>query len=358
MSNFIANMPKAELHVHIEGTLEPQMMFRMAEKNRVPLPYDSLDELIAAYNFRNHQRFLDVYYEGTAVLRYERDFYDLTMAYLRKAASQNVRHTEMFFDPQTHTERGIWFETVLSGISRAQRDARRDLDITSNLMMCIQRHRNIEDAMTALKLALPFQQEIVAIGLDSIKRDSPPRDFAQVFSAAREAGFRVVAHAGEKGPAEYVWQALDVLQASRIDHGVSCLQDETLVKRLQLEKVPLTICPLSNVKLRVFDNMATHNIRQLVAAGLIVTINSDYPAYLGGYINENYDAVQQALNLSDDDLYQIACNSFMAAFLSDEEKERFLTELEAHARSSNLLIRSDSTDDEENEFKGARLSRF
>ena len=358
MSRFIANLPKAELHVHIEGTLEAEMMFLKAERNRVPLPYDSLEELVAAYNFRNQQTFLDIFYEGIAVLRHERDFYDLTLAYLKKASAQNVRHAEMFFDPQAHVERGIWFETVLSGISRAQRDARREYGISSHLIMCVQRHRSAAAAMDCVKLALPFKQEIIGIGLDSSERDHPPRKFADVFQFARQEGFRIVAHAGEDGPAENIWQALDVLIAERIDHGISCLSDDTLVKRLRMEKVPLTVCPLSNVKMRVFETMANHNIRQLLAAGLHVTINSDYPAYCGGYINENYQAAQDALNLSDAELYQIASSSIAAAFLSQEEKERLFIELEAHARASHLLIRSDSADPASNDFKGARLSRF
>ncbi len=358
MSRFIANMPKAELHVHIEGTLEPEMMFDKADRNRIPLPYDSLEELIAAYNFRNPQTFLDIYYEGTAVLRHQRDFYDLTFAYLKKAAQQSVRHTEMFFSPQTHVERGIWFETVLAGISRAQRDARKEFGISSHLFMGIQRHRSVEAAMEALKLALPFKEEIIGVGLDSIEGELPPRKFAAAFQLARREGFQVVAHAGEAGSTEYIWQALDVLIAQRIDHGVSCLLDETLMKRLRMENVPLTVCPLSNVKMRVFENMATHNIRQLLAAGLNVSINSDYPAYCGGYINENYQAVQDALDLSDSELYQMASNSISAAFLPEEEKERLLIELEAHARSSHLLIRSESAEGDTSGFKGARLSRF
>jgi adenosine deaminase len=318
MKDFIAALPKAELHLHIEGTLEPELMFELARRNGIALPHESVDALRRAYDFRDLQSFLDLYYQGAGVLQTRQDFYDMTAAYFRKAASQNVRHAEIFFDPQTHTDRGrdrgIRFETVITGIHDAQTDAERDLGITSKLILCFLRHLSEDAAMKTLDEALPYRHWLVAVGLDSSERGHPPSKFARVFARAREAGLLAVAHAGEEGPPEYIREALDILEVRRIDHGVRCLEDPELVERLVQEQIPLTICPLSNIRLRVFDTMRDHPLRTMLARGLKVTINSDDPAYFGGYINENYIAVAEALDLTKEELEQLAKNSFDASF--------------------------------------------
>jgi adenosine deaminase len=314
VDDVIAALPKAELHLHIEGTLEPELMFELARRNRVALPYASVDELRRAYEFTDLQSFLDIYYQGASALVTSRDFYDMTLAYFRKAASQNVRHAEIFFDPQTHTHRGIAFETVISGIHDAQQFASRELNLTSKLILCFLRHLSEDDAMKTLDVALPFRDALVAVGLDSSELGHPPSKFRRVFARARDAGLLAVAHAGEEGPPEYIWEALDLLGVRRIDHGVRCLEDPKLVARLAADQIPLTVCPLSNVKLRVFDTIRDHNLRELLDRGLKVTINSDDPAYFGGYINENYRAVASALALTRAELEQIAKNSFEASF--------------------------------------------
>ncbi|HYC62228.1 MAG TPA: adenosine deaminase [Thermoanaerobaculia bacterium] len=316
MHDFIAELPKAELHLHIEGTLEPELMFELARRNGIALPHASVEALRAAYDFRDLQSFLDLYYQGAGVLQTRDDFYDMTAAYFQKAASQNVRHAEIFFDPQTHTQRGIAFETVIAGIHDAQRDAEVRLGVTSKLILCFLRHLSEDDAMQTLAEALPHRDKFVAVGLDSSERGHPPSKFARVFAKARDAGLYAVAHAGEEGPPEYVWEALDVLQVRRIDHGVRCLEDPRLVDRLVAEQIPLTVCPLSNVRLRVFDKMTDHPLRTMLARGLKVTINSDDPAYFGGYVNENYVAVADALDLTREELEQLARNSFDARFPS------------------------------------------
>lgn len=328
MEHFIRNLPKAELHIHIEGSLEPELMFEIAERNSVALPFDSIEEVRRAYEFSNLQSFLDIYYKGAQVLLSEDDFYDLTWAYLTKAHSQNVRHTEIFFDPQTHTDRGIKFETVVSGIHRALTDAEQQLDVTSMLIMCFLRHLSSDAAMKTLHEAIPFKEWIVAVGLDSSEVGHPPEKFKSVFDEARKEGFLTVAHAGEEGPPEYIWQALELLNVSRIDHGVRCLDDEMLVGELRDQQIPLTVCPLSNVKLRVFDTLEDHNLKQLLDKGLCVTVNSDDPAYFGGYIEENFIAVQRALDLDHGHLHQLARNGFNATFLDDQAKGRLLAELE------------------------------
>ncbi len=310
MQDFIAALPKAELHLHIEGTLEPELMFELARRNGITLPYPSVDALRRAYDFSDLQSFLDLYYQGAGVLQTRHDFYDMTAAYFRKAASQNVRHAEIFFDPQTHTHRGIAFETVISGIHDAQRDAERDFGLTSKLILCFLRHLDEDDALRTLDQALPFRDWLVAVGLDSSERGHPPGKFARVFARAREAGLLAVAHAGEEGPPEYIREALDILKVRRIDHGVRCLEDPELVDRLVAEQIPLTVCPLSNVRLRVFDTIRDHPLRSMLARGLKVTINSDDPAYFGGYVNENYEA----LNLTREEYEQLAKNSFDASF--------------------------------------------
>ncbi len=322
LTDLIQRVPKAELHLHIEGTLEPELMMALAERNGVELPYSGVDEIRDAYNFSDLQSFLDIYYAGAQVLRKRQDFFDLTWAYLERAHKDNVRHVEIFFDPQTHTERDIDFATVLDGIHGALADGESQLGITFRLIMCFLRHLSADEAMATLEDALPFKDRIDAVGLDSSEVGHPPSKFAEVFDRARREGFLTVAHAGEEGPPEYIWEALDLLKVERIDHGVRCLEDPALVERLAKEKIPLTVCPLSNVKLRVFDTLEQHNLKELLANGLHVTINSDDPAYFGGYIGENYRRTQQALDLDADDILSLAKNSFAASFLSDAEKER------------------------------------
>jgi adenosine deaminase len=331
--SFIQGMPKAELHIHIEGSLEPEMMFELAERNGVALRYASAEVARRAYDFGDLQSFLDLYYEGMQVLLHEQDFYDLTRAYLQKVSEQNVRHTEIFFDPQAHTDRGVPFEAVVSGIHRALVDGEQQLGISSELIMCFLRHLSAEEAMETFRTALPFGDRIVAVGLDSSEVGHPPRDFKAVFDQAREHGFLTVAHAGEEGPPEYIWQALDDLKVSRIDHGVRCVEDPKLVERLREEQIPLTVCPLSNVKLRVFDSIQDHNLKRMLDLGLCVTVNSDDPAYFGGYVDENFHAVQEGLHLSREDVYQLAKNSFRASFLDAERKQRLLDELDGYFAS-------------------------
>jgi len=316
MKAFIESLPKAELHLHIEGTLEPELMFELARRNGVALPYASVGALRSAYDFRDLQSFLDLYYAGASVLQTREDFRDMALAYFRKAASQNVRYAEIFFDPQTHTQRGISFETVIDGLDDAQQAAR-ELGLESKLILCFLRHLSEDEAMKTLDEALPHLDRIIAVGLDSSERGHPPGKFARVFARAREAGLLAVAHAGEEGPPEYIREALDLLHVRRIDHGVRCLEDPDLVDRLVAEQIPLTVCPLSNVKLRVFPSMRDHNLRRMLDRGLKVTINSDDPAYFGGYINENYLAAAEALGLGEDELRKIAQNGFDSKLVQD-----------------------------------------
>jgi adenosine deaminase len=323
----IRALPKAELHVHIEGTFEPELMFAIAQRNQIQIPYQSVEEVKQAYNFHNLQSFLDIYYAGANVLVYEQDFYDLAWAYFEKCAEDRVVHTEMFFDPQTHTERGVAFATVLAGLKRACKDAQEKLGISSQLIMCFLRHLSEEKAFETLEQALPFKDDIIAIGLDSSEVGHPPAKFERVFAKAREAGFLIVAHAGEEGPPAYIWEALDVLKVNRIDHGVRSEEDEQLMVRLIAEKMPLTVCPLSNLKLCVVNDMGEHNIRRLLQKGVHVTVNSDDPSYFGGYMNDNFVAIQQALDLSNDELKQLAINSFEASFISDDEKQKWIAEV-------------------------------
>jgi adenosine deaminase len=328
MTDFCAAIPKAELHLHIEGTLEPELMFELAKRNRVPLRFASVDEVRRAYQFTSLQSFLDIYYESAKVLLREQDFYDLAWAYLERAHADGVRHAEIFFDPQTHTDRGIAFETVVRGLRRALEDAEHGLRMSSRLILCFLRHLPAEAAMATLDAALPFKECFAAVGLDSSEVGHPPRKFAAVFERARAEGLPAVAHAGEEGPPEYIWEALDVLQARRIDHGVRCLEDPRLVERLRADRIPLTVCPLSNVKLRVFRTIAEHNLRQLLAQGLCATVNSDDPAYFGGYVAANYRAAEQGLGLSREDLLTLARNSFRASFLAPAEKHARLAEVD------------------------------
>lgn len=324
----IRALPKAELHVHIEGTFEPELMFAIAQRNQIQIPYKSVEEVKQAYNFHNLQSFLDIYYAGANVLVHEQDFYDLAWAYFEKCAEDHVVHTEMFFDPQTHTDRGVAFSTVISGLKRACADAKAKFGISSQLIMCFLRHLSEEAAFETLEQALPFKQDIIAVGLDSSEVGHPPAKFERVFAKAREEGFLIVAHAGEEGPPEYVWEALDLLKVNRIDHGVRSEEDEQLMARLINEKMPLTVCPLSNLKLCVVKDMKDHNIRRLLQKGVNVTVNSDDPSYFGGYMNDNFFAIQQALDLSNDELKQLAVNSFEASFISDEEKQKWIAEIQ------------------------------
>ena len=324
-------MPKAELHLHIEGTLEPELMFDLASRNHVALPYKTPDEVRRAYQFSDLQSFLDIYYQGTRVLLRDRDFYDLTWAYMRKAHEQNVRHAEIFFDPQAHTERDVPIAAIIEGIDQALREAKERFGISSKLILSFLRHLSGEDAMQTLEAALPYRQAFSGVGLDSSERGHPPQKFTEVFARARDEGLFVVAHAGEEGPPDYVWQALDTLGATRIDHGVRSVEDPALIERLRSERIPLTVCPLSNVKLRVFESIANHNLLQLLDAGLCVTINSDDPAYFGGYINENFHAVRDAFDLTEEQMRVLARNSFEAAFVEDERRTALLAELERGA---------------------------
>jgi len=328
IETFIREIPKAELHLHIEGSLEPELMFEIGKRNEIELPFESVEIACKAYQFTNLQSFLDIYYKAASVLRFEQDFYDLTWACLKKISDQNVRHIEIFFDPQTHISRGLSFETVITGIHRALEDGRQQLKLSSKLILCFLRHLTNEEGMKILQQALPFKKWIVAVGLDSSEIGNPPEKFTTLFDKAREEGLLTVAHAGEEGPPEYMRQALEKLKVSRIDHGVHCLEDEKLVEELVRKQVPLTVCPLSNVKLRVFNSMKEHNLKSMLDRGLCVTINSDDPAYFGGYVVENFLAAQKALGMTHDDIYQLAKNSFNAAFLKQEEKDEFVKELD------------------------------
>ncbi|QOW45592.1 MULTISPECIES: adenosine deaminase [Acinetobacter] len=328
-NELIRALPKAELHVHIEGTFEPELMFAIAQRNHIDIPYKSVEEVKQAYNFHNLQSFLDIYYAGAAVLIHEQDFYDLAWAYFEKCAQDNVVHTEIFFDPQTHTDRGIAFATVINGLQRACDDAREKLNISSHLIMCFLRHLSEEAAFATLEQAMPYKEQIIGVGLDSSEVGHPPSKFERVFAKAREAGFLIVAHAGEEGPADYVWQALDLLKVNRIDHGVRSEEDPQLMQRLIAEKMPLTVCPLSNLKLCVVNDMAQHNIQRLLQQGVHVTVNSDDPSYFGGYMNDNFFAIADALDLSHTELKQLAQNSFAASFISDAEKQKWNNQIDA-----------------------------
>ena len=327
METFIGRIPKAELHLHIEGTLEPEMMFALAHKHRLVLPHSSVEALRRAYCFSDLQSFLEIYYEGASVLRDADDFHALTSAYLRRAHADGVVHAEIFFDPQTHTARGVPFEVVIGGIHGALTEVAQELGITHRLILCFLRDLSAEDAMSTLEQALPYLGAITAVGLDSAEAGHPPAKFAAVFARARDAGLLTVAHAGEEGPPEYVAESLDLLQVKRVDHGVRSEEDPALLERLVRERVPLTVCPLSNVRLRVFERMEDHNLKRLLQRGLCVTVNSDDPAYFGGYVAENYLAAYRALGLSRADIVQLASNSFEASFLAQPEKQAWLRKI-------------------------------
>lgn len=322
MRDFIQALPKIELHLHIEGTLEPDLLFELAQRNKVRIPFESEAEIREAYEFTDLQSFLDIYYQGANVLIQEQDFFDLTWAYLLRCQQDNVVHTEIFFDPQTHTERGIAFNTVINGIHRALVQAQVELQISSRLILCFLRHLDETAAFSTLEQALPHRDKIVAVGLDSSEKGNPPEKFQRVFEHALAEGFLTVAHAGEEGPASYISNSLSLLKVSRIDHGVRCVEDPALVEQLIADRVPLTVCPLSNIKLRVFDTMAQHNIVELMRKGLCVTINSDDPAYFGGYMTDNFLAVAAAHSMTTREISQFTFNAIEASFTSMQEKQR------------------------------------
>ncbi len=324
-SEWLNNLPKVELHLHLEGSLEPELMFDLARRNGVALAFDSIEEIRQAYQFSSLQDFLDIYYQGANVLQTEKDFYDLVWAYLEKCNEQNVQHVEPFFDPQTHTDRGIEFANVINGISNALKDGESKLGISSELILCFLRHLSEDVAFETLKLAEPYLDKFIGVGLDSSEKGHPPEKFSRVFSRAKEMGLRTVAHAGEEGPAEYIWTAIKDLKISRVDHGVRAIDDENLMQYLIDNQIPLTVCPLSNIKLCVFENMSQHNIIDMLERGVCVTVNSDDPAYFGGYMTENFVALANAFNLTQDQVKKLVTNSVNASFASDERKQ-FLTE--------------------------------
>lgn len=324
MKELIAKLPKAELHLHIEGSLEPELMFTLAQKNNIAIPYKTIEEVKKAYNFTSLQSFLDIYYAGANVLINASDFFDLTWAYLLTCKAQNVLHVEIFFDPQTHTGRGISFKTVMDGITQALQKGEKELGISSFLIMCFLRHLSEAEAFKTLQESLPFKDKILGVGLDSSEVGHPPSKFQKVFETAAKEGYKIVAHAGEEGDSSYIWEAINLLHVNRIDHGIRCDEDETLVDFLIEKQIPLTVCPLSNVKLRAVKSMKEHNILNLLRKGVLVTINSDDPAYFGGYINENYEAIIENLDVSKEELKTLAKNSFKASFLSEVKKRDFI----------------------------------
>jgi adenosine deaminase len=330
LESFVRSLPKAELHVHIEGTLEPELMLELGARNRVSLPFETVEDAKSAYAFTDLQSFLQIYYTSTAVLQSERDFYDLTRAYLDRAVGERLRHVEVFFDPQAHTRRGVRFEAVVSGIHEALVKCARDYGLTSRLILCFLRDLSAEEAARTLKDALPYRDQIVAVGLDSNELGHPPSKFREVFDHARDCGFATVAHAGEEGPPEYIDEAIDQLAVSRIDHGVRCSEDPALMRRLAELRIPLTVCPLSNLRLGVFGSIEEHNLRELLESGLCVTLNSDDPAYFGGYVCDNYLAAARGLSLSRSQITTLVRNSFEASFLGEAERRLLLGELDRH----------------------------
>lgn len=338
LSDFVAGLPKAELHLHIEGTLEPDLIFRLAQRNHIELPYSSEEALRSAYAFTDLESFLDLYYAGASVLITEQDFYDLTAAYLKHAHNDGVRHAEIMFDPQTHTARGISVATVFAGIVRALRDAHKATGMTSYLLLSFLRHLSEQDAFDTLEAALPLRDPYrdvwIGIGLDSSERGNPPEKFARIYARCKELGFRLVAHAGEEGPPSYVRDALDLLHVERIDHGIRAEEDPTLLQRLIAQQTPLTVCPLSNLKLHVVEDLRQHNLARLLRQGALVTVNSDDPAYFGGYVAKNYTECAQALDLSREELTALARNSITASFLPEVQKRKLLDEISAYVKES------------------------
>lgn len=334
LGNFIKDIPKIELHLHIEGTFEPELMFRIADRNKLKINYNSVEEIKSAYKFNNLQEFLDIYYAGANVLQTEEDFFDLTMAYFYRVNKDNVVHAEIMFDPQTHTNRGIKFDTVINGIKHAQEKAEKELGITSKLIMSFLRHLDEDSAFKTLNESLKYKKWITAVGLDSSELGNPPSKFKNVFAEAINAGYIAVAHAGEEGPAEYVWDALKNLSVSRIDHGNKALDDNNLVSELVEKKVPLTVCPLSNIRLKNVDKIANHPIKQMLEKGLVATVNSDDPAYFGGYMNDNYFAIADALDLTKEDIYKLTLNSFNSTFIDFDQKVKMTNSLKKYYNSN------------------------
>ncbi|MGB6329520.1 MAG: adenosine deaminase [Halarcobacter sp.] len=333
MIEFIKRLPKAELHLHIEGSFEPELMFKLAQKNKIEIPYKTVEELKKAYNFSNLQSFLDIYYAGAKVLRTEEDFYLLTQAYILKCVENNIIHTEIFFDPQSHTSRGIEFKTVLSGIKKGLDEAKEKYGISSNIIMCFLRHLSQEDAFETLKQSLPYKDSIIGVGLDSSELGNPPSKFEEVFKEAKKEGFKLVAHAGEEADVSYLFEALDLLDIQRIDHGVQAINSKELMQRLKEEQIPLTLCPNSNIELKVFKNYKEHNLKKLLDYGLNVCINSDDPAYFKGYLNQNFINVFENLDLSKEDIIKLVKNSFNSSFISDKLKEKYIKEVDKIAKS-------------------------
>ncbi|MDY3345075.1 adenosine deaminase [Riemerella anatipestifer] len=328
ITEYIKKIPKAELHLHIEGSFQPELMFKIAQRNQVKIPYQTVEEVKKAYQFSCLQDFLDIYYAGASVLLYEQDFYELTMAYFDKCAEENIVHTEIMFDPQTHTKRGVSFGTVISGIQKAREEAQSKYGISSLLIMSYLRHLSEEDAFETLEQSLPYKHLITAVGLDSSERGNPPSKFQRVFEASVKEGYIPVAHAGEEGPAEYIWEALDLIKIKRIDHGNNCLSDENLVNRLVETEMALTVCPLSNLELRAVENLDSHPLKKMLDLGLKVTVNSDDPAYFGGYLNENFIQTANALDLNQNDIKTLVSNSFKYSFLPESEKQKYLSQVE------------------------------
>ena len=324
---FIKKTPKAELHLHIEGTLEPELLFNLAKRNNIQIPYTNIEEVKSAYNFSDLQSFLNVFYQGSKVLVKEKDFFDLTWAYALKCKEDNVVHTEVFFDPQTHINRKVNFDVIINGIFNALQKANKEFGLTSKIIMCFLRHLDEADAFQVLDQALIHKDKIIGVGLDSSELGHPPKKFERVFKKAIEKGFLTVAHAGEEGPPEYIWEALNLLKVKRIDHGVQCLLDEKLVQKLKDSQIPLTVCPLSNIKLRVFNKLKEHNLKKMLNKGLMVMVNSDDPAYFGGYINKNLIECQKALNLSMEEVKALIINSFNSSFLKEEKKQEWIKQI-------------------------------
>ena len=324
---FIKKTPKTELHVHIEGTLEPELMFKLAKRNNIKIPFKNINDVKSAYNFSNLESFLNIFYQGSNVLVKEQDFFDLTWAYTLKCKEDNVVHTEIFFDPQTHINRGIHFEVVINGIYKALVKANKEFGLTAKIIMCFLRHLDEKSAFEILDQALIHKDKIIGVGLDSSELDHPPRKFERVFKKAIENDFLTVAHAGEEGPPEYIWEALSLLKVKRIDHGVQCLQDKKLLQKLLEDQIPLTVCPLSNIKLCVFKKLKNHNLKKLLDIGLMVMVNSDDPAYFGGYINKNLIECQRALNLSKEDIKKLIINSFKSSFLIENKKKEWIEKI-------------------------------
>ena len=327
ISNFIKHTPKAELHLHIEGTLEPELMFKLAKRNNINIPYKNAEEVKSAYNFTNLDSFLDIYYQSSKVLINEEDFFDLTWAYILKCKQDNIVHTEIFFDPQAHIDRGVSFEVVINGINNALKKANLEFGLSSKIIMCFLRHLEEDSGFNVLNQALKHKDKIIGVGLDSSEIGNPPKKFKKLFNKAIEEGFLTVAHAGEEGPPEYIWDCIKLLKVKRIDHGVQCLKDDKLVEELIKRQIPLTVCPLSNVKLCVFDNLKNHNLKKMLIRGLRVMVNSDDPAYFGGYLNQNLIETQLALDLKLEEVKNLIINSFKSSFLDDDKKNEWIAKI-------------------------------